>query len=207
MNAWLSFSAHNYQSELFPDTSPRPGGRVRLFLESIQHDLHRLHHRGDSTAIRCSRGFHFRRRSDGEWSFQSRLFKPRTNHRSLEEISRGAPRGGNVRGGSAGPEGKLLPPPSSLGSDRCGRTINGSCRLAGRILDAGAGRSGGSLTFLSRSCGAGGIGGRSLTGGSRREIRWARRVHVLKIDLPRAHREAQREMADLLLNFVQPYLR
>ena len=65
MNAWLSFSAHNYQSELFPTRIRAARGRVRLFLEPVQHDLYRFLHRRDPAALRCAGGIHVRRQRHG----------------------------------------------------------------------------------------------------------------------------------------------
>ena len=44
-NNVLSYSFHSYQSELFPDARPCPGGRLHLRVQPHQHRLRELHHR------------------------------------------------------------------------------------------------------------------------------------------------------------------
>ncbi len=66
MNAWLSFSAHNYQAGTVSHTHPRPRGRLCLFLEPVQHDLHRLLHRRHPAVIRRAGRVYVRRECHGD---------------------------------------------------------------------------------------------------------------------------------------------
>ncbi|HEY4040787.1 MAG TPA: MFS transporter [Rhodopila sp.] len=94
MNAWLSFSAHNYQSELFPT-------RIRATAVGFVYSWSRfstiftgfiiaaiLQHFGVPAV------FMFVASAMAVVVLSIGLFGPRTNHRSLEEISRARPRGG-----------------------------------------------------------------------------------------------------------------
>jgi MFS transporter, putative metabolite:H+ symporter len=91
MNAWLSFSAHNYQSELFPT-------RIRATAVGFVYSWSRfstiftgfiiaaiLQHFGVPAV------FLFVASAMGVVVLSIALFGPRTNHRSLEEISRRTP--------------------------------------------------------------------------------------------------------------------
>jgi putative MFS transporter len=97
MNAWLSFSAHNYQSELFPT-------RIRATAVGFVYSWSRfstiftgfiiaaiLQHFGVPAV------FLFVASAMGVVVLSIALFGPRTNHRSLEEISRHVPRGGKLQ--------------------------------------------------------------------------------------------------------------
>jgi putative MFS transporter len=94
MNAWLSFSAHNYQSELFPT-------RVRATAVGFVYSWSRfstiftgfiiawiLQHFGVPAV------FLFVASAMAVVVLSIALFGPRTNHRSLEEISRALPQEG-----------------------------------------------------------------------------------------------------------------
>jgi MFS transporter, putative metabolite:H+ symporter len=94
MNAWLSFSAHNYQSELFPT-------RIRATAVGFVYSWSRfstiftgfviaaiLQHFGVPAV------FLFVASAMAVVVVSIALFGPRTNHRSLEEISRAVPQEG-----------------------------------------------------------------------------------------------------------------
>jgi MFS transporter, putative metabolite:H+ symporter len=97
MNAWLSFSAHNYQSELFPT-------RIRATAVGFVYSWSRfstiftgfiiaaiLQHFGVPAVflfVACAMGVVI---------LSIAMFGPRTNHRSLEEISRHVPRGNELQ--------------------------------------------------------------------------------------------------------------
>jgi MFS transporter, putative metabolite:H+ symporter len=96
MNAWLSFSAHNYQSELFPT-------RVRARAVGFVYSWSRFStiFTGFIIAAILQRFgvpgvFMFVAGAMGIVVLSIAIFGPRTNHRSLEEISRGVRRGGNM---------------------------------------------------------------------------------------------------------------
>jgi MFS transporter, putative metabolite:H+ symporter len=99
MNAWLSFSAHSYQSELFPT-------RIRATAVGFVYSWSRfstiftgfiiaaiLQHFGVPAV------FLFVASAMGVVVLSIALFGPRTNHRSLEEISLEVPAGGTVGAG------------------------------------------------------------------------------------------------------------
>ena len=65
MNAWLSFSIHNYQSEVFPTRVRARGYRVRLFVEPVQRDLHGVCDRRDPAALRRPGGVPVHRQRHG----------------------------------------------------------------------------------------------------------------------------------------------
>jgi MFS transporter, putative metabolite:H+ symporter len=88
MNAWLSFSAHNYQSELFPT-------RVRARAVGFVYSWSRFStiFTGFIIAAILQRFgvpgvFMFVASAMAVVVLSIALFGPRTNHRSLEEISR-----------------------------------------------------------------------------------------------------------------------
>jgi putative MFS transporter len=97
MNAWLSFSAHNYQSELFPT-------RIRATAVGFVYSWSRfstiftgfiiaaiLQHFGVPAV------FLFVASAMGVVVLSIAVFGPPTNHRSLEEISRQVPRRGALQ--------------------------------------------------------------------------------------------------------------
>jgi putative MFS transporter len=94
MNAWLSFSAHNYQSELFPT-------RIRATAVGFVYSWSRFStiFTGFIIAAILQRFgvpavFLFVASAMAVVVLSIALFGPRTNHRSLEEISRPVPREG-----------------------------------------------------------------------------------------------------------------
>ena len=94
MNAWLSFSAHNYQSELFPT-------RIRATAVGFVYSWSRFStiFTGFIIAAILQRFgvpgvFMFVASAMGVVVISIALFGPRTNHRSLEEISRPVPERG-----------------------------------------------------------------------------------------------------------------
>jgi putative MFS transporter len=94
MNAWLSFSAHNYQSELFPT-------RVRATAVGFVYSWSRFStiFTGFIIAAILQRFgvpavFMFVASAMGVVVLSVAMFGPRTNHRSLEEISRSVPQAG-----------------------------------------------------------------------------------------------------------------
>jgi len=97
MNAWLSFSIHNYQSEVFPT-------RVRASAIGFVYAWSRFSAIFTGFAIAAilqhfgvPAVFLFIASAMGVVVLAIALFGPRTNHRSLEEISRPVPRGGNLQ--------------------------------------------------------------------------------------------------------------
>jgi putative MFS transporter len=97
MNAWLSFSAHNYQSELFPT-------RIRATAIGFVYSWSRFStiFTGFIIAAILQRFgvpavFLFVASAMGVVVLSIALFGPRTNHRSLEDISRVAPQAGELQ--------------------------------------------------------------------------------------------------------------
>ena len=75
MNTWISFSFHNYQAELFPTRMRARAVGLRLFLEPVQHDLHRLLRRVLPEELRRARRVRLHRGGHGDRGNRDRCIR------------------------------------------------------------------------------------------------------------------------------------